>query len=1090
MRRVVLFACLWAVLAAPPLARSEDKPPTDESKTPPKKLEKIEVQAPNEVEQRRDSTAAKIVVKHDELIKYGDTTLLDAVKRLPGITVESDGRGGGTISMRGLGAYTQILLDGEPVPPGFSIETLSPDLVERIEIYRSATAEFSTQAIAGTINIVLRKVVSQRHEELKLGASMANGQVSTSASGELSDRAGALSYTAPVSIGTFHFHATEVAEQRGRDAQATPDLDYVTESPSRGWGEHIGLSPKLTWNLGKDHTLTWEPFVNYSGFTGTFDDRSRTYLGTPPTYASNNLWYTASGGSLRNGLAWSRRLDNDARIEARLGINYNHRTTQAIFDGFDDADTYILHRVINGHSTDDGVTLKGKYTFPLVAGHALVAGWDGEHARRTEDRLQVDATPDGTITADIDESYDARVNRLALFTQDDWDITSRASLYLGLRWEGIDTRSTGNTFAQVKTRSGVWSPIVQALWRLPGTEKDQLRAGLARTYKAPNTFDLMPRRYIANNNSATTPDFQGNPGLQPELAWGLDLAYEHYFAGGGVFSASAYERRIDSVILRELLDVNGTFITRPANEGRAEVKGIELDTKFNLATLVAGAPSVDVHANVSHHWSSVDYLPGPDNRLAQQIRWSANVGLDYKLAARPLTIGGNFGFHTGGPVRISLTQTTYTSASRNLDLYGLWKISPAAELRVYANNLLRQEHLRIDGYADDTGSLELTTIGPSYRHRGVHRSTSSIEALRRRLAQPLRDRLGRVVFPAQPRDLPGGKALHVHVVALPRIGLAPAQRVLHRGARARRRLERGQRQLERGFLGSAVVRPARRVAEREVAEDQARHAAMLDDVECAAHHHGRDAVRLEVARGETERLVADGAIGDEHSGIGGVLAQPREELRHVGLEHVALAAVAGHAVEAFRQRADPSAPRRLAQERQREPRAAVLHAGVHAVDLHVGDAHVVVDRAVARVHAVELHRGVVRRAGALRPLARLVRRRGGDQRNGGARERPRQPMERDVVVMRPAIGIAVAQREVPVARALHVGDRWRGHLSDTQPRAASRSDRGSRVPSVPRPHRARRARAYRRSPRAPAEYPAAAAGPGGVRSARGRASRT
>ncbi len=74
------------------------------------------------------------------------------------------------------------------MPPGFSIETLSPDQIERIEIYRSATAEFSTQAIAGTINIVLRKVVSLRRRELKLGASATNGQVSTRTSGEVSDR--------------------------------------------------------------------------------------------------------------------------------------------------------------------------------------------------------------------------------------------------------------------------------------------------------------------------------------------------------------------------------------------------------------------------------------------------------------------------------------------------------------------------------------------------------------------------------------------------------------------------------------------------------------------------------------------------------------------------------------------------------------------------------------------------------------------------------------------------------------------------------------------------------------------------------------
>jgi len=140
----------------------------------------------------------------------------------------------------------------------------------------------------------------------------------------------------------------------------------------------------------------------------------------------------------------------------------------------------------------------------------------------------------------------------------------------------------GNTIQDVSSRSSVFSPIAQALWKLPGTEKDQVRGALARTYKAPNTFDLIPRRFIANNNTPTTPDFEGNPNLKPELSWGLDLAYEHYFTGGGVASASMFAKRIDDLILRELINRDGTWITRPANVGSARVFGIEMDVKASL----------------------------------------------------------------------------------------------------------------------------------------------------------------------------------------------------------------------------------------------------------------------------------------------------------------------------------------------------------------------------------------------------------------------------------------------------------------------------------------------------------------------------
>jgi outer membrane receptor protein involved in Fe transport len=329
--------------------------------------------------------------------------------------------------------------------------------------------------------------------------------------------------------------------------------------------------------------------------------------------------------------------------------------------------------------------------------------------------VQTDITFAGAPPLVIDESYDARVRQLALYGQDEWEFAPRASGYLGLRWEGLETRSVGNVVEKVANRSSVWSPILQALWKLPGTEKDQVRVALARTYKAPTTFELMPRRYIANNNSATSPDFQGNPALRPEIAWGLDGAYEHYFAGGGNLSVSAYWRRIDDVILRELFEANGVWITRPANLGRAVSRGIEMDAKLPLRTFFPAGPAIEVRLNASRHWSRVEAIPGPDNRLAAQVPFTANAGLDYQVAGMPLSLGGNFTFTSRGPVRTSLTQASYGSTQRNLDLYALWKIGPAMKLRITASNLLAQDVVGVLAYFDDAGRLDQTSTAESYR---------------------------------------------------------------------------------------------------------------------------------------------------------------------------------------------------------------------------------------------------------------------------------------------------------------------------------------------------------------------------------------
>src|SRR4051812_20684513 len=133
---------------------------------------------PSDIQERRNSITAKIIVGREEIDRFGDSTLGDVLKRLPGVTIQGRPGRGGAIRMRGLGnGYTQILLDGERVPPGFSLDSISPDQIERIEILRAPTAETGARAIAGTINIITREGYSKRVNDVRLTAAFENGNV-------------------------------------------------------------------------------------------------------------------------------------------------------------------------------------------------------------------------------------------------------------------------------------------------------------------------------------------------------------------------------------------------------------------------------------------------------------------------------------------------------------------------------------------------------------------------------------------------------------------------------------------------------------------------------------------------------------------------------------------------------------------------------------------------------------------------------------------------------------------------------------------------------------------------------------------------
>ena len=193
------FAAAAAALLASTALRAQERAPPPSPPAPPaeptQQLDRVEITdtRADETEQRRQSTAAKIVVGREEIERYGDSTLGEVLKRLPGVTMQGAPGRGGAIRMRGLGSgYTQILLDGERVPPGFSIDSMDPDQVERIEILRAPTAETGARAIAGTINIVTREGYRKRDNDLKVGAAWENDEVTPGFSWSRSDAAGDL----------------------------------------------------------------------------------------------------------------------------------------------------------------------------------------------------------------------------------------------------------------------------------------------------------------------------------------------------------------------------------------------------------------------------------------------------------------------------------------------------------------------------------------------------------------------------------------------------------------------------------------------------------------------------------------------------------------------------------------------------------------------------------------------------------------------------------------------------------------------------------------------------------------------------------
>ncbi|MFS8086847.1 MAG: TonB-dependent receptor, partial [Acidobacteriota bacterium] len=129
--------------------------------------------------------------------------------------------------------------------------------------------------------------------------------------------------------------------------------------------------------------------------------------------------------------------------------------------------------------------------------------------------------------------------------------------------------------------------------------------------------------------------------------------------------------------------------------------------------LIADAPKVNLRANYSRFWSNVDGVPGPDNRLDQQPRQTANLGVDYRMSTVPLTLGGNYNWTQAFVVQQTAAQQYYQGVKRVADVYALWRFDANTQLRLSAANLLRADYQtgnrEIFGTTDQTADTLVRT---------------------------------------------------------------------------------------------------------------------------------------------------------------------------------------------------------------------------------------------------------------------------------------------------------------------------------------------------------------------------------------------
>ena len=591
---------------------------------------------------------------------------------------------------------------------------------------RAPVAEHSARAIAGTINIVLREGYVKRDTEIRTSIAWDRDKPQPALSVQKSGGKEAFNY----SVG-FNFNHNEYQNEmttRTEEFALADQQSLLAQRETthvRAQSNSLHLTSRLGWKLEDGDTVNIQPFV--MSRRGHYDGAShldQAYGPTPARYADAS-WYSEFDFSLFRLMGnWKTRLADGARLELKINGGLADNNSSRSRSEFAQSGA-LAHTIWASTGIDDSsLSSSLKYTRALGQSHSAAFGLELEASHRNESATTIQ---DGIAQlAEYGDEVEAGTRRLAAWGQDEWEISPLWSLYAGLRWETIETRSAWLADSSSNS-SSVASPLLHSVWRLTEKSRDLIRLGITRSYKSPDLGQLVPRPSLSSTypvseaNLISSPDSSGNPDLKPELAWGLDLAFEHYLADGGLVSASLFGRDIDNLIrnVTRLQSVSWSpverWVSSPQNIGHARTYGIELEAKFKLTELYPNALPFELRANLSRYWSHVSTLPGPDNRLDQQPSLSGNLGVDYRFAKKPLTVGTSLNWTPAYDVRQSENQLYAQGAKRVLDAYALWRFDPNTQLRLSAANLLAQNYDTGNTYFTSTSERIVDTQTKTYR---------------------------------------------------------------------------------------------------------------------------------------------------------------------------------------------------------------------------------------------------------------------------------------------------------------------------------------------------------------------------------------
>ncbi len=608
------------------------------------------------------SQAASVVsvITGTELRDRQVTTVADALRQVPGLTVARSGSMGALTSIFPRGGesdYTLVYLDGIQMNAfggGFDVAHLSSSNIDRIEIARgSQSALYGSNAIGGVVRIVTKNDGPPAAEASIEGGSFGTLRMMTSTSGSLHNWSWNGGYDRLVSDG-FNGQHTSTGEEIQNDRYTR---DEVTGGG--GWRNAAGATVRGEFRFGRDSR----------GFPGPF--------GSNPIGAFSGVDLVSSGDSHRWGLSLGGSLPSGQKVRTSAQATWMR----------DDGD--FVGQFGPSASGSRRATARFQTDIAARPGLDVSAGaeFEGEQA---------------TSTYIVDDQGEMPIERSiqGYFGEARWSAASRLYATAGVRLEHIqrdaisalnDPNSPRPAMASDSVVS--FNPKIAAAYYLSTAHgaETKVRGAAGTGIRPPDGFELA---------------FTNNPSLKPERSRSFEAGIDQGFGSGhGLLEATWFHNSFDDLIVAVgSFAESSRYLTDNISNARAQ--GLELAT-----TARGRASGLDVRGRVGYTFldseilavDHADAAPSPFkvgdpllNRPRHQ--WFLDAGVS--RSAVTAWIRG------GGRGRVLAVEPSYGSFGGLFDAAGYnvwstgasWQVSRQLEVFGRIENLFDRDYEEVFGF--------------------------------------------------------------------------------------------------------------------------------------------------------------------------------------------------------------------------------------------------------------------------------------------------------------------------------------------------------------------------------------------------------